>query len=242
MKRILYTLAAIFIGCILSCTPDKDEVLEMGPVDMDHIKEIKLRTSHYQILADGKAQLEFNPLLTTEDGFTVQDSRVDHSQIEYYTSSGETLSKVFSTSDKSLIGKTLNVYAKIKGTEITSNTTTFTVMDPSVSNAYTEITVPVIFHLIQSNKDIAGYGGEIPMERIHLLLDKINNTFSGSVSTNAMGVDTKIRFKAAVYDPYGNKLQEPGINRIYVEEVTDEAKDQYNTFIVNQKALWPHDK
>ena len=86
MKRILYTLAAIFIGCILSCTPDKDEVLEMGPVDMDHIKEIKLRTSHYQILADGKAQLEFNPLLTTEDGFTVQDSRVDHSQIEYYTS------------------------------------------------------------------------------------------------------------------------------------------------------------
>ena len=242
MKRILYTLAAIFIGCILSCTPDKDEVLEMGPVDMDHIKEIKLRTSHYQILADGKAQLEFKPLLTTEDGFTVQDSRVDHSQIEYYTSSGETLSKVFSTSDKSLIGKTLNVYAKIKGTEITSNTTTFTVMDPSVSNAYTEITVPVIFHLIQSNKDIAGYGGEIPMERIHLLLDKINNTFSGSVSTNAMGVDTKIRFKAAVYDPYGNKLQEPGINRIYVEEVTDEAKDQYNTFIVNQKALWPHDK
>jgi len=163
MKRILYTLAAIFIGCILSCTPDKDEVLEMGPVDMDHIKEIKLRTSHYQILADGKAQLEFNPLLTTEDGFTVQDSRVDHSQIEYYTSSGETLSKVFSTSDKSLIGKTLNVYAKIKGTEITSNTTTFTVMDPSVSNAYTEITVPVIFHLIQSNKDIAGYGGEIPI-------------------------------------------------------------------------------
>ena len=46
MKRILYTLAAIFIGCILSCTPDKDEVLEMGPVDMDHIKEIILRTSH----------------------------------------------------------------------------------------------------------------------------------------------------------------------------------------------------
>ena len=48
MKRILYTLAAIFIGCILSCTPDKDEVLEMGPVDMDHIKEIKLRTSTRQ--------------------------------------------------------------------------------------------------------------------------------------------------------------------------------------------------
>ena len=242
MKRILYTLVAIFIGCIISCTPDKDEVLEMGLVDMDHIKDIKLRTSHYQLLANGKAQLEFNPLLTTKDGFTVQDSRVDHSQIEYYTSTGETLPKVFSTSDKSLIGKEINVHAKIKGADLTSNTVTFTISDPSVSDTYTEITIPVIFHLIQSNQDIAGYGGEIPMERIHLLIDKINNTFSGNVSTNAMGVDTKIRFKAAVYDPYKNKLQEPGINRIYVEKVTDAAKDQYKTFIKDQKALWPYDK
>ena len=242
MNRILYTLVAIFIGCIISCTPDKDEVLEMGLVDMDHIKDIKLRTSHYQLLANGKAQLEFNPLLTTKDGFTVQDSRVDHSQIEYYTSTGETLPKVFSTSDKSLIGKEINVHAKIKGADLTSNTVTFTISDPSVSDTYTEITIPVIFHLIQSNQDIAGYGGEIPMERIHLLIDKINNTFSGNVSTNAMGVDTKIRFKAAVYDPYKNKLQEPGINRIYVEKVTDAAKDQYKTFIKDQKALWPYDK
>ena len=242
MKRILYTLVVIFIGCIISCTPDKDEVLEMGLVDMDHIKDIKLRTSHYQLLANGKAQLEFNPLLTTKDGFTVQDSRIDHSQIEYYTSTGETLPKVFSTSDKSLIGKEINVHAKIKGADLSSNTVTFTISDPSVSDTYTEITIPVIFHLIQSNQDIAGYGGEIPMERIHLLIDKINNTFSGNVSTNAMGVDTKIRFKAAVYDPYGNKLQEPGINRIYVEKVTDAAKDQYKTFIKDQKALWPYDK
>lgn len=242
MKRILYTLVVIFIGCIISCTPDKDEVLEMGLVDMDHIKDIKLRTSHYQLLANGKAQLEFNPLLTTKDGFTVQDSRIDHSQIEYYTSTGETLPKVFSTSDKSLIGEKINVHAKIKGVDLTSNTVTFTISDPSVSDTYTEITIPVIFHLIQSNQDIAGYGGEIPMERIHLLIDKINNTFSGNVSTNAMGVDTKIRFKAAVYDPYGNKLQEPGINRIYVEKVTDAAKDQYKTFIKDQKALWPYDK
>lgn len=242
MKRILYTLVVIFIGCIISCTPDKDEVLEMGLVDMDHIKDIKLRTSHYQLLANGKAQLEFNPLLTTKDGFTVQDSRIDHSQIEYYTSTGETLPKVFSTSDKSLIGEKINVHAKIKGVDLTSNTVTFTISDPSVSDTYTEITIPVIFHLIQSNQDIAGYGGEIPMERIHLLIDKINNTFSGNVSTNAMGVDTKIHFKAAVYDPYGNKLQEPGINRIYVEKVTDAAKDQYKTFIKDQKALWPYDK
>ena len=134
-------------------------------------------------------------------------------------------------------------YVKTDKAEYFSNTmevrSNFTAPMEETTDAYT---IPVIFHLIQSNKDIASYGGEIPMERIHLLLDKINNTFSGSVSTNATGVDTKIRFKAAVYDPYGNKLQESGINRIYVDEVIDEAKDKYNTFIVNQKALWPYDK
>ena len=101
MKRILYTLVAIFTGCITSCSPDKYDVQEMGMVDMSQVKEIKLRMSHYQVLADGKAQLEFNPLLITEDGFEVEDSRVDHSQIEYHSSSGENLQKVFSTSDKS---------------------------------------------------------------------------------------------------------------------------------------------
>ena len=149
---------------------------------------------------------------------------------------------MFSTSDKSLIGQEIKVNARIKGQELSSNTVTFTVTDPSVLNSYTEITIPVVFHLIQSNNDITEYGGEVPMERIHLLLDKINNTFSGVVSTNASGVDTKIRFKAAEYDPYGNKLHEPGINRIYVDKVTDAAKDQYKTFIEAQKALWPYNQ
>ncbi len=242
MKRILYTIASVFIGCLISCTPDKYDFREMGTVDMNLVKEIKLRMSHFQVLADGKAQLEFNPLLITEDGFEVQDSRVDHSRIEYRTETGETLPKLFSTSDKSLVGKPIQVKAKIKGTDVTSNTVTFTVTDPAVVSSYTEIVIPVIFHLIQSTTDIASYGGEIPMERIHLLLEKINHAFSGTVSNNAVGVDTKIKFRAALYDPYGNKLNEPGIHRIYVDKVTDEAKDKYNTFIVKQKALWPYDK
>ncbi len=239
MKRILYTLVAIFTGCITSCSPDKYDVQEMGMVDMSQVKEIKLRMSHYQVLADGKAQLEFNPLLITEDGFEVEDSRVDHSQIEYHSSSGENLQKVFSTSDKSLIGKEIKVKAKIKGQELSSNTVTFTVTDPSVLNSYTEITIPIVFHLIQSNDDITGYGGEVPMERIHLLLDKINHTFSGAVSTNATGVDTKIRFKAAEYDPYGNKLHEPGINRIYVDKIIGvPEKDVWDNIRLCSGRLW----
>ena len=242
MKRILYTFTIIFIGCIMSCTPDKYKYHEPGMVDMNDVKEIKLRVSHDQLLANGKAQLEFNPLLTTEEGFEIPDSRVDHSKIEYYTASGETIPEIFTTSDKSLIGEDIDVYAKIKGKDLSSNTVTFTIIDPSGVESYSEITIPVVFHLLQSNNDINEYGGEIPMERIHLLLEKINNAFSGNVSNNATGVDTKIRFKAAIYDPEGNKLQEPGINRIYVEKVTDETEDQYQTFIMEQEALWPYDE
>ena len=242
MKRFLHSITTLLIGCMFSCTPDKYEVVEMGTVDMSNIKEIKLRTNHFQVLADGKAQLEFCPLLITEDGFEVHDGRVDHSLIEYYTSTGEILSKIYSTSDKSLIGQEIKVYAKIKGQDVTSNTIAFSIADPSILDTYTEITIPIVFHLVQSNNDIIEYGGEIPQERINLLLDKINNTFSGAVSQNAMGVDTKIRFKAALYDPSGNKLREPGINRIRIDEVSDAANDQYKTLLAEQKALWPHDK
>lgn len=242
MKKIRYSLMAFLAGCMFSCTPDKYEVVEMNTIDMNSVKEIKLRTNHFQLLADGKAQLEFCPLLITEDGFEVQDSRVDHSQIKYYTSSGESLSKVYTTSDKSLAGQEIEVYAKIKGQDVISNTVSFTITDPSILDTYTEITIPIVFHLVQSNNDIIEYGGEIPMERINLLLDRINNTFSGAVSQNAMGVDTKIRFKAALYDPSGNKLREPGINRIRVDEVSDAANDQYQTLLKEQNALWPCDK
>lgn len=241
MKKILYSLAIIFTGYLISCSPDKYDVQKMGIVDMEQVKEIRLRTSHFQLLADGKAQLEFSPLLLTKEGYEIADSRVDHSRIEYYTSSGERLQKTFSTSDKALIGKEIQVSAMIKGRDITSNAVAFTVVDPAVVDSYTEMTIPVVFHLIQSKDDITAYGGEVSMERIHLLLDKINHTFSGEVSRNATGVDTKIRFKPAEYGPYGNKLPEPGINRIYVDKVIDESKDQYKTFIDKQKALWPYE-
>lgn len=242
MKKILYTLAVAFAGGVLSCTPDKDKVLDMGLFDMEQVSEIKLQVSHNRLLANGEAQIEFTPVLTGDTGFEIHDSRVDHAQIEYCTPTGEILSKMFSVTDKSLVGKKIEVQARIKGRELVSNTVSFTVEDPAVSEGFPEITVPVVFHVFQANQEITSYGGEFPLERLNLLLDKINHAFSGEVSRNAMGVDTKIRFKAALYDPYGNKLREPGVHRIYMEKVKDETKDRYRTLIREQQAMWPYDK
>lgn len=242
MKTFKSILSALFVACLVSCIPQSEEFEVMGMQDMDKIVDIKLRISHNQLLADGKAQIEFNPLLLNEDSIEVLDSRVDYEQIEFYTSSGEQLSRFYSTTDRSLVGKEISVTAKIKGRNLVSNAVNFRVMDATAVDAFQEITVPVIFHIFQSDSDIRDYGGEFPQEKIYQLLDKINHAFSGMVSHNAVGVNTKICFKAAEYDPYGVKLAEDGINRIFMEEVKDEGHDQYKTLIEKQKALWPYDQ
>lgn len=240
--KYIYILTIIFWGCFSACTPGTDDFQEMGIQDMDRVIDIRLRISHHQLLADGTAQIEFCPLLINEDSIEVLDSRVDYGQIEFYTSSGEQLSRFYSTTDRSLVGKEISVTAKIKGRNLVSNAVTFRVIDAASVDAFQEITVPVIFHIFQSDSDIRDYGGEFPQEKIYQLLDKINHAFSGMVSRNAVGVNTKICFKAAEYDPYGAKLYEAGINRIFMEEVKDEANDQYKTLVEKQKALWPYDR
>ena len=237
-KNIL--LGVLLLGSLFfaNCTPDRYEYHEPSSVDMGDIGSMKLYLSHSQLLANGKAEIEFTPVLTTKDNFNVADARVDHSQIEYYSLSGDKLSKNYSTSDVALYGTTCKVYAKIIGTEIVSDTLSFEIIDPSAEKQLQERIIPIVFHLIQSDKDITSYGGKIPAERMMLLLDKINNAFAGSVSRNATGVDTKIQFKPALYGPYGNKLSEPGIDRICVNEVADAAEDKYASFIIQQKALW----
>lgn len=241
MKKILSVLIAGFIGGFTACTPDRYDYKEMEPFDMGQAKELSIKLNHYQLLADGKAQIEFIPKIYSMEDNSVPFDRIDHSKIEYYSVDGMELAQEFSTSDRNLIGKEIRAYAKIKGQEIYSDTLSFTVVDPSAVQAYTEITVPVIFHVFRNSEAMSEYGGDIAAERIWAIVDKLNNTFSGSVSRNATGVDTKVRFKAALYDPYGRKLPEAGINRIYTDAKIKEAS-QYTDLIHSQKALWSCEK
>ena len=121
-------------------------------MDMNDIGQIKLRLNHFQLLADGKAEIEFAPLLMTKDSFEVADSRIDHSLIEYHTLEGESLPNVYSTSETSLIGKKISVYATVKNTALMSDTVSFEIIDPSPMNDCEEVTIPVVFHLIQRKK------------------------------------------------------------------------------------------
>ena len=235
-------IMALGMMSFVSCVPERDEVVDIALIDTENIESIKLYSDHTQLLADGRAQMTFTPFFYTTDGYEITESQIDTTQIEYYTASGELVSNRYSTADLSLVGTDVTVYAKIKNKEIASNPVSFKIMDPAPVEAYNTITIPVVFHLLQSNNDILEYGGEIPSDKIYSLLDKMNYVFSGTVSRSPMGVDTKITFKAALYDPDGNLLQEPGINRFRLDSVRDKDYDYYKTLILEQDALWPYDK
>ena len=228
----------------VSCTPDRYVFHEADFIDPNEYGGIKLYVSHDQLLADGKATVEFTPMLITKDSIEITTEHIDYSLIKYRFLSGEEIAgNTFSTSDQKSIGKEISVYATVEGTSLMSDTVSFVVTDPSLLEGYNEITIPVIFHLIQCEDDIMTYGGEMPKERIYLLFDKMNNAFSGTASTNPTGIDTKIRFELALYDPEGELLAEPGINRIYTADlVKDEQSDDYASLIKENGAMWDYTK
>ena len=228
----------------VSCTPDRYVFHEADFIDPNEYGGIKLYVSHDQLLADGKATVEFTPMLITKDSIEITTEHIDYSLIKYRFLSGEEIAgNTFSTSDQKSIGKEISVYATVEGTSLMSDTVSFVVTDPSLLEGYNEITIPVIFHLIQCEDDIMAYGGEMPKERIYMLFDKMNNAFSGTASTNPTGIDTKIRFELALYGPDGELLAEPGINRIQTANlVKDEQSDDYASLIKKNGAMWDYTK
>lgn len=239
-KKIIYFVGLLLWMIIESCTPDEYTVVDQNSVSPEMVARIELRQNHYQVLADGRAELELRPVMYNEEGFEIPDSRVNDDWLEYRSPDGKLLARYFSTSDKNLVGQELKVFARLKDKDIYSDTVAFTVEEPLNTEDMEEITIPVIFHLIQSNDEVVSFGGKYPAEKIDMTVLKLNQAFAGTISKNAAGVDTKIHFKAALYDPYGRQLAEPGINRIYVSEVQDDAKDRYDTFIREQQAVWSY--
>lgn len=235
MKKDLLRFA-LLLSCLqllFSCSPDDQEYIDNDIVDMNSITAIKLKPNHNKILADGKATLELHPVLYKGTAEVVHH-RVEDSWLEYYTLSGIKAERYFTTTDRNLYGLTLKVYAKLKDKNIYSDTVAFTVLEPLDLNLK-EITIPIVFHIIQTTEDVVSYGGEFGQDRVELIVSRLNNAFSGMVAA-PVGVDTKIRFKLAVYAPDGSKLNEAGINRVEVENISTD--NNYADFLRQQKLIW----
>lgn len=238
-KRLLkYLGCAMAIQAAVACTPNSYTYHDNSGVDVSRLDSVVLMPNHVMVLADGHACLDLYPRLYAQ-GDSIIDSRVTEDMLEYTSSSGVKMTRYFTTSDASLIGKNLTVQVKIKGTDIVSKPVSFRVVAPLDERYREEITIPVVFHIVQTSKEIESHGGKYNGELIAMHLNKLNNLFSGAVSTNPAGVDTRVRFAFAMYDPDGKKMNEPGINRYLAPKIDF---NDIESFLTKSLLVWPSDR
>lgn len=236
-KQIKYMLIAASFTLLAACSPSEYEYANLDDISIDAVSRAELMRSHNKLICDGNAQIELTPILYNEKGDKILPTRVKDEWLEYSSPEVGTMSRNFSTSDKTLIGKTIHVTLKIKGKEITSAPVEFEVIAPQED--LQEITIPIVFHIAQTTEDVDSYGGSYDRQKIYNMLDRLNYVFGGQVSRNAVGVNTKIKFAPVLYNQYGGKLSEKGINRVVVTKIDYENIED---FLVSEKLVWPADK
>lgn len=242
MKTNVFRLAVILLTMQFAggCTPDGYTYQDVSVVDLSQVDRVELVPNQVMVLADGNARLDLRPMLYTKEGNLVPDDRVKEEWLEYSADGGVAISRYFSTSDASLIGKTLTTRVKIKSTGVESGPVSFRVAAPLDQKYTSEITIPIVVHIIQTVEDIESYRGKYERDRLELLLQKLNNVFGGTVSVNPVGVNTHIRFRFAQYDLYGREMPEPGINRFSIEKI--QTDNRYADFLEGQNLVWPAER
>lgn len=241
--KLIYMALTLGLQSLLSCTPEKYTYTNNEDVDVRSVDSVVLLPNHQKLIADGHAQLDLRPVMYNKQGYQIPDSRVKEEWLEYTPSEGVTLTRHFSTSDPSLIGKIITTQVKIKGTNVESQAASFEIVAPPDKKYTSEITIPVIFHIIQTNEDIQSYGGAYESSKIEQQLEKINNLFAGTASVNPVGVNTHIRFQMAQYDPYGQKMLTPGINRLTIPDLdNDIIANHFSDFLTTHHLVWPAEK
>lgn len=112
-------------------------------------------------------------------------------------------------------------------------------------NARMVLTVPIIFHIIH-NGEAVGSGTNIAATFVNAQLVQLNNDFrkilgTSGYNTNPVGADTELQFCAALVDPNGNVLAEPGINRINRNTQgwsTPPYSDTYIDATIKPQSIW----
>lgn len=240
MKRILIITGAVL--AMLSAASCQDEPFDykVNTTDINDVAAIALKANHQTLLADGNCVIELYPELYNRSGQQIPDNRVKDEWLSYTDSEGGTLTRYYSTSDASKIGKNVRVKLSLKGTSLVSNEVSFRIEDPKKSEYSKAVKVPVVFHIIQTTEDVEDYGGPYRQEKIEQMVKKINYMFASNTTQNAAGVNSNISIVLAETDPDGRRLSEPGINRITVRDI--DITDGYENFIQDQRLIWPYEK
>lgn len=240
-------IAGLCMTTLYSCLPSDPDYFNINQMPIDSVTSIALIPSHYSLIADGVSELLLNVFLYKGDKEQILESRIEPDWVELYTEDGKNVDKNLKT--KNWSPDTVKIYAQLKGYDqitdparkelLKTNQIRIVLRKPQAPDMYNEITYPVIFHIIQTSDDITGYGVAETF-RLYEYFDKLNKVFARECNVSPNGVDTRIKFKLAEYDPYGQKLPEIGVNRYTLPKGA--VGNDYNTFIQSKKLDWDYNR
>ena len=204
---------------IAGCSPRQDVVYDTSVTNPDIIDSIVLKPSNDYLIADQANVLDLTPVCYyTKLGkkHIIPMENVSDDLFVWHDEAGKEVSRHFSTTDQTLIGKdkTFTVTLK-KGKQLKSSPATVHIV-PAKSTPQ-KIVIPIVFHLIQTQKEITETAAHYEYSVFTKQVEKLNRVFANSVVKTATGVDTGIQFALAKYNPIGEKMNEPGLNRIAME-------------------------
>ena len=218
MKTKYFIYPLLMFSGLCACTPDEDELVDFSDFQ---IAKVELGADHRQLIADGISTLTLNPMLyqpykiQTDDGRDtivygkIPVDRLAEGTVQYFLEDGTPLKEgKYRTTDLSKSEQ--GFYVTANG--LKSDVFKVSIREPFAEDAYETITYPVVFHLIQDKTKVElgqGVGADI----VNYAFNTIYNCFARTAAFSPNGADTKIRFRLAVSDPNGRKMEEKGINR-----------------------------
>lgn len=212
----------LLITAVVSCSPDfSDTGEDIHTIDPSRISRVEVKPQNLYILANGKATMEFTPIVYYNfDGkeYKLRQERVNKDWFTFTASKGTVTNGTFTTDDQQLVGQNIEVAMAMKSNPDVKASCSFTVVAPP--EPMEDITIPVVFHVLRNSGDEQRLGYTFNDEVVMQVLDKMNKVLAGEIGNNPVGVDTHIRLKAAVYAPDGRRLSTPGINRVTLPEGT----------------------
>lgn len=258
MKKIYYLIIVLLITS--ACEKDDDFFFD-NLVTVGDIKLIRLRADHNTLLPDGKATMKFyaeaynivelpNYTPTYQGDSAIYESGmirdtslipadllpvdlfhlVDDSGQEYPDFS-------FSTTDV----QERTIRFCVKAGELISETIEVSVR-PLPVDKYNEITIPVIFHILNPAKNPSIAPIEITPETVMKNIERLNGVFNAKATTDPNGGNAKIIFKPAEYDNNGIKLDYPGVHYHEIgNTVILEESDDYLDYIMSKGTVLMYD-
>lgn len=208
-------LCALLVGC----SPRQDVVYDTSVTNPEIIDSIALKPSNDYLIASSENVLDLTPVCYYSKlgkKHIIPMENITDDLFVWSDESGKEVPRHFTTTDQSLIGKDKTFTVTLKaGKKLKSLPATIHIV--AAEKAPQKIVLPIVFHLIQTPKELTETGAHYEYSIFTKQIDKLNRVFANTVVKTATGVDTEIQFALAKYDPIGERMNEPGLHRVISE-------------------------